>query len=416
MKSVGGKFMMEDVKYFYLFRPNLDTHIQFYYGWVSAARSRNLDVELITFLPLTYWMKKRDKISELKKLYTDIRIIPILPGDRFLGMTFFFLYQKLIYKRIVVHLKKVNPFPVFWMLKKISRNIKIVVDLEGDFESERDYLINNPYKQGFYNEVIEAYDKNIVRQKRLIEFADTVTCVNENFRKLLVERFDTQKDKFEVLPTGVDTSNFYFELEERMMLRKKLKIEDKFVLIFSGNLFYSWQNLSKALELFSQLIKLNQDVFFIILTRKQDFFIAEEFIKKYEIEDKFFLIDNVSNSDVRKYLNASDLGVLLRKDHIMNRVASPGKVGEYVSCGLKLLITKATTFFSDELEKTGQAIIVNDLEDSKMILCKLNRYIKEFFNETNNIEWREAINNSIFYSNESYRDIYSNILIKTSKK
>ena len=40
-----------------------------------------------------------------------------------------------------------------------------------------------------------------------------------------------------------------------------------------------------------------------------------------------------------EFLNASDIGIILRENNLVNNVSSPMKIGEYLCCGLPLILT-----------------------------------------------------------------------------
>lgn len=402
--------MKINTKYYYIFQPTLNKHLQFYIGWVNEARNRGIPIRLLTFYPLQRYIKDIKKIIKLTKGENAI-IVPVLPGFKKITMTIFFLTQRCFSNNIVVHLRKVDSKP-FAFLKRLLKNFRVIIDLEGDPASERDYLLNHPYKPNFYNNRVRSYEKNVTRLKEDLSICDTAICVNDQLKKLLSNRHPEFASKFRVLPTGVDTHRFYFDLKERNKIRKDLNIEGKLVFVFCGSLYYSWQNISTTLNFFKTIKNRYKNAYFILLTSKADFPIAEEFIKKYDISCNDLLLRNVPNEEVRGFLNASDIGVLLRHDHIMNRVASPGKIGEYVACGLTLLTTRATTIHSDILEKTGQAILIEDMDDNNEFVEKIDEYVKQIKNRENELKRRrEFIKENVrFYSNSDYGELYFHIL------
>ena len=72
-------------------------------------------------------------------------------------MLYFFYLCTTTSNKVVVHLRK--PFD---MLKKIfTKKLKYIIEIEGDFESEIDYLSQekNQYKVGFYDNVIQNMQK-----------------------------------------------------------------------------------------------------------------------------------------------------------------------------------------------------------------------------------------------------------------
>uniref|UniRef100_UPI002630F3D7 hypothetical protein n=1 Tax=uncultured Campylobacter sp. TaxID=218934 RepID=UPI002630F3D7 len=55
------------------------------------------------------------------------------------------------------------------------------------------------------------------------------------------------------------------------------------------------------------------------------------------IELDNFYIDSLPYDKVPLYLNAADFGVIIRNDDLINFVASPTKINEYLACGLKII-------------------------------------------------------------------------------
>lgn len=404
--------MTPKFKYYYLIRPNLDTHLQFYLGWVREAQRRNISMKLIVFLPLRYYVKNYNKVKKAKKEQFVI-IIPVIARMSNTITFLYFAFQLLISKKVIIHLRKAKLSPV---LKNVfSRKLFIVKDFEGDPKLELEYLIENPYKKNFYRKQINSLQQALYHQHESISNCDLVMCVNDNLRSLMVSRYPDQSHKFRVLPTGVDLTRFYFNEEERNSLREKLGINDKFVFIFAGNLFYSWQNISKTLKIFKEFKADKPDSFFILLTSERDMDIASEFIESIGIQSDSFILDNVPNSEVRNYLNASDIGILLRDNHEMNKVAEPGKIGEYVACGLPIIITESTTINSKRIESSGQALTINPKDDIKVITVHIKLFL-ENLGRVNTIKRASfAKENAIYFANNEFGETYKQLLESLTK-
>ena len=64
-------------------------------------------------------------------------------------------------------------------------------------------------------------------------------------------------------------------------------------------------------------------------------------------------INQIPYNEVGKYLNASDFGIIIRENNIINYVASPTKVNEYLVYWIKITnyfkeIRKNKNFFKKE--------------------------------------------------------------------
>jgi glycosyltransferase involved in cell wall biosynthesis len=66
--------------------------------------------------------------------------------------------------------------------------------------------------------------------------------------------------------------------------------------------------------------------------------------------------------EVGKYLEASDLGLLLRENHVVNRVASPTKFAEYLLCGLPVVISPWVGDFSELVEAHRLGLVINPMD------------------------------------------------------
>ncbi|MHC1756382.1 MAG: glycosyltransferase [Methanosarcina sp.] len=395
--------MNKNTKYFYYFRGNLDTHVQFYAGWAKEANKRGVPLKLITTLNINKYFKNYQKIRKIKS-ETPFVCIPTFPLIDKTIISLYFIVNIINSKKVIIHLRKRDP-KIFEELKKYFKNLKYIIDLEGDPKSERDFLLEHPYKEGFYDKIIGNMNKEIQAEKEKIEKAEYIFCCSEKFKCLLAKRYPQLDNKIGVLPTGVDTNKFYYDKNIRDKKRSELDLKERFVIIYCGNAFYSWENVYRTIEIYKLIRNKESNAYLILLIRKQDKPIVEGFLNKLNISSSEYLLTNVENDEVSEYLNASDLGVVLRHDHIMNEVSSPGKFGEYASCGLPILTTKGISNYSNLIEKSGYGIVLKNMDDDKEIVEKLS------FQGLMSIDRYEYSNWATkHFSNNAYGEQYVEIL------
>ena len=137
-----------------------------------------------------------------------------------------------------------------------------------------------------------------------------------------------------------------------------------------------------------------------MLIRRQDHCIAKEFIENLNLKDNDYLLLNVPHEEVNGFLNASDLGILLREDHTLNKVASPGKLGEYLSTGLTVLTTKHIGLYSKEMMKNNVGVLIDDIYSDNEILEKIQSY-KQTKTKEEQSQWAMRK-----FSVQAYKDIY----------
>lgn len=212
--------------------------------------------------------------------------------------------------------------------EKYSLKVNIISDIRGAMVEE---VENTKSKMS------SIYKKQVLKLEQIV-FAksDYFFFVSENMSKHYKEIYNF-KQKFSVFPTIVDEKYFYISKSDRLEIRDKLKIENRTVYIYSGGVHY-WQNIDKIIRKFHEINMKNPNkYFFIILTHEVKF--VYDFCNKEKINLKNFYISKVPYIEVGKYLNASDYGVIIRDKNIINYVASPTKINEYLACGLRIVDT-----------------------------------------------------------------------------
>lgn len=97
---------------------------------------------------------------------------------------------------------------------------------------------------------------------------------------------------------------------------------------------------------------------------------------KYPNQVKRFWL---SVSEVFDYLSVADYGILFREQTVTNKVASPEKFAEYLSAGLKVLISEKLGDFSEFVEKNNCGIIIKNKENIN--LARVENSIKQINRE-----------------------------------
>jgi len=164
-----------------------------------------------------------------------------------------------------------------------------------------------------------------------------------------------------VVPSSVDSRYFGFRPDARARLRAELGINHGEVLVcYSGGLS-RWQLVPSIIELFERLAGRNSAVKFLFLTSNPAR-LAEMLHGRRQLENRAH-IRSCGRDQVCDFLSAADAGILLREQHPVNFVASPIKVGEYLSCRLPVILTAGIGDTSEWVAQ-GNAGLVIDGPDS----------------------------------------------------
>ena len=116
-----------------------------------------------------------------------------------------------------------------------------------------------------------------------------------------------QSDSFKVIPNAVDVKDFKFNFNIRNSLRKKLKIEEKFVIGHVGRFSYQ-KNHEFLIKMFYEFQKDRPDAILMLIGEGELKEKVEKQVKDFKIEDKVLFIGITDK--VYEYLNAMDVFVL----------------------------------------------------------------------------------------------------------
>lgn len=115
------------------------------------------------------------------------------------------------------------------------------------------------------------------------------------------------ESKNTVIVNAIDYKRYSFNLEARKTLRKKLSIDDRFVLGHVGR-FHFQKNHMFLLNLVSKLAKLNDSILLLLVGDGEERLKIESQIIELEIQKHVFLAGK--SDDTSKYYNAFDLFLL----------------------------------------------------------------------------------------------------------
>ena len=283
---------------------------------------------------------------------------------------------------------------VLMLVKKISPKTKIIIDVHGAVLEEKKYI--NPHishKEYCYLESLE---------NKTYELADYIICQSEEMKRYILSNYKLSSGKkITVYKCGVDTT--LFNLDSVARNNKRLEIgafNDEIVFVYSGAI-QKWQKISESLRIFKNFLSQYPSSKMLILTRNTEelkILIATE---NFEEIKEHLIVKSLKMEEVPLYLNAADVAFLIRDDAIMNAVASPTKLGEYLACGLPIISSKvAKKWITDE---ANSFIIYSDLyRDLNMSINETvkttNRkviydYAKKYLSiENDNINIKEMFN------------------------
>ncbi|MBU1652801.1 glycosyltransferase family 4 protein, partial [bacterium] len=175
---------------------------------------------------------------------------------------------------------------------------------------------------------------------------DGVTTITELLREEICQQFDYVEDQIAVWTSGVDVD--HFKPQDGSEMRKKLGIEDKFVVFYHGAI-----NENRGVVEFAQAaehLKDLPDVRLVIVGKGNEWNRLEAIVKQKNLT-QVILQNGVPYADMPKWIAMGDLCAVPLPDHPWWRVSSPLKLMEYQAMGKAILLTEM---------KAHRAVISND--------------------------------------------------------
>lgn len=194
-------------------------------------------------------------------------------------------------------------------------------------------------------------------EKYICRHAGRIVVVSEYFKKWLVEKRGVAWDNILVIPSCADSDIFRFDENVRLIMRKRLGYRDYPVVVYNGSLL-SWQQPAEMFRLFKVMHRQNREARFLFLTPQESVSAADKLFEQAGILEGNYFVVSATGAELAGYLNAGDAGVLLRRNDLVNNVASPTKFGEYMGCGLCVLASRGIGDYSDVIEKNNFGMII----------------------------------------------------------
>ena len=255
----------------------------------------------------------------------------------------------------LVHARSYIPATIALALKR-KFGVKMIFDVRGLMAEE--YVDARHWPEGGLR-----YRVTKAAERRIFAATDAVVTLTQRIWPIIKE-WDGLKGRdvhHAVIPCCVDLSSFDFNEQERAKLRAELGLGDRFTFVYSGSLD-GWYLTEEMADFFASVVRKRSDAHLLWLTtgsRER----VRQLMSARGVSEDHFSIRAVAAKEVPSYLAAGDVGLSFIKRCFSKLASSPTKNGEYLACGLPMVINSGIGD-SDELVRESQATIaINDFND-----------------------------------------------------
>ncbi|HJT68227.1 MAG TPA: glycosyltransferase family 4 protein [Pyrinomonadaceae bacterium] len=200
-------------------------------------------------------------------------------------------------------------------------------------------------------------------ERRIFAATDAVVTLTERIWPIIRDwdGLRGREVQHAVVPCCVDLSLFRADEEMRAKLRAELGLGERLTLVYSGSLD-GWYLTEGMADFFASVVRRCADAHLLWLTvgsRER----VRQLMSARGISEHNFSVHAVAPKDVPAYLAAGDVGISFIKRCFSKLASSPTKNGEYLACGLPIVINSGIGD-SDRLAKiSGAAILVDDVNE-----------------------------------------------------
>ena len=303
----------------------------------------------------------------------------------------------------MVHARSHIPATIALALKR-KFGIKMIFDVRGLMAEE--YVDARHWPEGGLR-----YRVTKTTERRVFAAADGIVTLTERIWPIIKE-WDGLKGRnvpHAVIPCCVDLSLFKFDEAERARLRTELKLGDRLTMVYSGSLD-GWYLTEEMADFFAGAVRKRDDAHLLWLTTGSHERVRQLMSARGISEDQFS-VRAVTPKEIPAYLAAGDIGISFIKRCLSKLASSPTKNGEYLACGLPIVINAGIGDSDALAEQSQAAILIRDFgeTDFEAAWTKIDEVVSEPGIKTTARELAEEVFDLERVGGERYAQLYEEV-------
>jgi glycosyltransferase involved in cell wall biosynthesis len=206
-------------------------------------------------------------------------------------------------------------------------------------------------------------------ERQILGATDAIVTLTERIWPIIRE-WDGLRGRtphHEVIPCCVDLVRFRFDEEAREQRRTELGLTDQFTIVYSGSLD-GWYLTEKMADFFASLAQRNPRSHLLWLTTGKHERV-KELMKGRNLGLDHYSVLSVAAADVPSYLAAADAGLAFIKRCVSKLASSPTKNGEYLACGLPIIINTGIGDSDALVDQWRAGVLINDFTEDQYTLA-----------------------------------------------
>ena len=211
-----------------------------------------------------------------------------------------------------------------------------------------------------------VHRRNRSMKLRALEYArfhcDVYNFVTNPMRSYMLSKYNFKHDvPYTIIPTLYKSEKLAPDELRKIQDKENWKNTD-YVITYIGSTA-AWQSTVQLVKIIETISRLGDNVRFMVLTNGD---IPELVDLKEQLKERL-LIKGVEHSQMKYYLAMSNIGIVIRDDNIVNQVAAPTKIAEYLTNGLKILYCGNIGIITDLKQILDKDTLIEYSENGKWL-------------------------------------------------
>jgi glycosyltransferase involved in cell wall biosynthesis len=252
----------------------------------------------------------------------------------------------------IIHARSYVPALIGLFFKKLLK-MKFIFDMRGFWADER--IEGGIWRKNLLYSIAKHFEKEFLLS------ADVIITLTESAKNEIAS-FSCLRGKLPkitIIPTAVDLGRFNFSGNTLDTILKE-KFKDKLVFVYTGSLG-TWYELDGLYKFFKEAKCLISNAHLLILTKQQE--LAKLKMQDNGLESGDVTILYADYANVPSYLNNTHVGLAFYKSGYSRKGCSPVKVGEYLACGLPVIITQGVGDTERIIVKENVGLIIRNFNE-----------------------------------------------------
>lgn len=249
---------------------------------------------------------------------------------------------------------------------KRRHGMPFLFDMRGFWVDERREGGRWPQSNPLYRHIYQHWK---AKERAFIGESDHIVVLTEAAKSVVEGWDDYRGQPVTVIPCCIDHAAFALRApESRKMARARLGIsETATVLVYLGSVGTIYL-LKEMLRFFSRLRRVRPGSKFLFIGwLKREEILAAASAEGIEIQSNEIIIQPAEHGEVPFWLAATDVAVALRQPGFSSLGASPTKLGEYLACGVPVVVNDGVGDVREIVEQLNAGAVL-----SSMSVCEID--------------------------------------------